>query len=144
MVGQIGDAAVAMVTLVGAYFFCSAIAGAIREGKGDSFGSGFFYGLLGVFGILLSVVVRGPSSPSTPIGMPTRECPFCLQQIPAAAPVCAWCTRESRPWHSYGGPWWVKSRTGQWFYLDPTGRQWVPSQDTPEDLSHRENAVEGA
>lgn len=67
---------------------------------------GFFFGFFGLLFAciwpspkpqLVQVIGSGlPSQPALSAG-PTRLCPACLSDIPAAATVCRYCQRESAP-----------------------------------------------
>ncbi|MGH2682554.1 MAG: hypothetical protein ACRDIX_04895 [Actinomycetota bacterium] len=112
-----------LIALVFGWLVCSFISGAIWSSKGGTFGTGFLFGLLGLLGILLAAIMK-PGASLTTENM-KRKCPHCLQEIPAAASVCAFCQRESEPWTFHGGYWWVK-RDGRWLYLDRQRGEWLP------------------
>lgn len=79
---------------------CGFVGGCVAASKGNSFMGGFFVGLiLGPIGWILSALVSGPPPPQS-IQVTVNNtsdlkvCPYCAEQIKAAATICRFCDRK--------------------------------------------------
>lgn len=79
---------------------CGFIGGCVASSKGNSFMGGFFVGLiLGPIGWIISALMSGPPLPQsiqvTVNNTPElKVCPYCAEQIKAAATICRFCDRK--------------------------------------------------